>query len=216
MSRITKRVLAGIAASSAALLVFGFVLFAATVTRFRDGVPAAADGIVVLTGGELRVAEGARLLGLGKGRRLLISGVNPRTGRHDLHRLTGLPDAQFDCCVDLGYIARDTVGNASETKAWAESHHYATLIVVTSSYHMPRGLAELQIEMPGIRLIPHPVTPRSMRQGAWWLNAFSTRVLLAEYVKYLPAALRLAAVRLVRTVDDDALAGRPAAINGKI
>lgn len=216
MSSTNKRVLAGTAAAAMALLMFGFVLFATAVTREHDSLIGNADGIVVLTGGELRVAEGARLLSLGKAPRLLISGVNPRTSRHDLHRLTKLTDAQFNCCVDLGYIAQDTVGNASETKAWVDRRRLTKLIVVTSSYHMPRGLAELAIEMPGVTLVPHPVTPRSMRQGAWWLNAFSTRVLLSEYVKFLPAAARLAAARLVRPNDDSSVAGRPAMLNGKI
>jgi hypothetical protein len=38
-----------------------------------------ADGIVVLTGGNSRVAEALELLAAGRGKRLLISGVNPGT-----------------------------------------------------------------------------------------------------------------------------------------
>lgn len=195
--------------------MFGFVLFANAVTRDHDPLPRAADGIVVLTGGELRIAEGARLLARGLGRRMLISGVNQRTSRQDLVRITRLGEAQFDCCVDLGYDAQDTAGNASETKVWAERQRFATLIVVTSSYHMPRGLAELAIEMPQIRLIPHPVTPRSMRNEAWWLHPMTMRVLVAEYVKFLPSAARLTAARLMRPFDASSLAGVAAIFNGR-
>lgn len=204
------------AAATAALAVFGFVLFANAVTRDHDHDEREADGIVVLTGGELRIVEGARLLQRGLGRRMLISGVNQRTSRHDLERISGLGEAQFDCCVDLGYLAQDTVGNANETRAWAERHHFSKLIVVTSSYHMPRGLAELAIEMPRVRLIPHPVTPRSIRHHAWWLHLTTTRVLISEYVKFLPAAARLTAARLMRPFEANSLAGVADILNGRI
>lgn len=202
------RGLAVAAAAIAATIVFGFVLFATAVMRDEPQPEQRADGIVVLTGGELRIAEGARLLAKGWGRRLLISGVNPKTSRHDVVRITGLGEAQFDCCVDLGYWAQDTVGNADETKVWAEQHQFASLIVVTSSYHMPRSLAELSIELPRTRLIAHPVTPRSLRHHAWWLHLATTRVLLSEYVKFLPTAARLTAARLPWPFGTTSHAGR--------
>ncbi len=185
------------AAASTAVVVFGFVLFATAVTRDRVDPDLRADGIVVLTGGELRIAEGARLLARGKARRMLISGVNPRTSRHDLMRLSGLSEAQFNCCVDLGYGALDTIGNATETRIWAEQRQFSSVIVVTSSYHMPRGLAELALEMPRVQLVPHAVVPPSIRHTGWWLHLTTTRVLLGEYVKFLPAAARLTVSRLV-------------------
>lgn len=193
-------------AAAAALAIFGFVLFATAVTRDAPQPEDKADGIVVLTGGDLRVAEGARLLAAGYGKRLLISGVNPRTGRQDVLRLTGLGEAQFDCCVDLGYGAQDTVGNANEARIWTEQQRFSSLIVVTSSYHMPRGLAELAIQMPRLRLIPHAVTPRGLRTRAWWLHFATTRVLLSEYVKLLPAMARLAVTRLARPFEASSLA----------
>ena len=65
-----------------------------------------------------------------------------------LQRLSGLDEEKFNCCVDLGYAALDTIGNADETRRWAEALHYDSLIVVTASYHMPRSLAELARAMP--------------------------------------------------------------------
>lgn len=189
------------AATLAAIAVFGFVIFATRVTRSGELGEIRADGIVVLTGGELRIAEGARLLSTGSGQRMLISGVNPRTSREDIIGISHLDRARFDCCVDLGYRALDTVGNAAETRAWAERHRFSSLIVVTSSYHMPRGLAELSMEMPGVRLVPRPVTPTSLRTRAWWLHFGTTRVLLAEYVKFLGTAARLTVARFGRPIE---------------
>ncbi len=103
---------------------------------------------MVLTGESRRIAEGARLLNEGRAERMLISGVYRRTGKRALMSISGLPEQKFDCCVDIGYTALDTAGNADEARAWAAQRRYATLIVVTASYHMPRSLAELSLALP--------------------------------------------------------------------
>ncbi len=95
------------------LLVLGFILFASIVTRPPAPNNAYADGIVVLTGEGQRIAEGARLLTEGRAKRMLISGVYRRTGKRALLKITKLPEEKFDCCVDLGYAALDTTGNAA-------------------------------------------------------------------------------------------------------
>lgn len=192
----------------AAGLALGFLAFAAFVMREPEATTAKADGIVVLTGGETRIVEGARLLREGRGDRLLISGVNRHTGRQDLLRLSGLAEPQFSCCVDIGYTALNTVGNADETRLWAEAMNYDTLIVVTSSYHMPRSLAELARRLPNTRLIAHPVQPPGFRDGAWWLRPRTARILASEYLKFLPAAARFAASRVIPDESSMAEAGK--------
>jgi uncharacterized SAM-binding protein YcdF (DUF218 family) len=152
----------------------------------------------VLTGGDLRLLAGAQLLKDGCGQRLLISGVNPQTSHQVLMRLSGLSNRVFASRVDVGYAAHTTIGNASETMAWARAWGYKSLIVVTSSYHMPRSLAELGRAMPDVTLIPHPVVPSKLNPGRWWTDRFTTRVLLAEYVKFLPSAARYGVARVLR------------------
>ncbi len=180
-------------------LVFGFVLFAATVTRDASPSRENADAIVVLTGGEFRIREAGRLLKEGRAARMLITGVNKRTPKKDIRRIVGVDEEMFACCVDLGYEALNTRGNADETRAWARSRKYKSLIVVTSSYHMPRSLAELARELPEAHLVPHRVVPKALQRTAWWLDLKASRLLLGEYVKFLPAAANLA---LARTVGD--------------
>jgi uncharacterized SAM-binding protein YcdF (DUF218 family) len=204
--KFVARALIVIAAIAAATLAFGFVLFATSVMRGPFGGTERADGIVVLTGGDNRIVEGARLLAEGRGKRLLISGVNRRTRREDVQRISGLDLKSFTCCVDLGYEALDTIGNADETRTWANSNGYTSLIVVTSSYHMPRGLAELSLTMPDRELIPHAVTPRSFQVSGWWLHVSTTRILLSEYLKYLPAVARLTAQRMLGWNENRAIA----------
>jgi uncharacterized SAM-binding protein YcdF (DUF218 family) len=203
--RFLSRALVFLCALGAVVLVFGFVLFATSVMRDPVDVTETADGIVVLTGGEARIQAGAKLLREGRGKRLLISGVNRHTTRDDVLRISGLDSKTFVCCVDLGYEALDTVGNADEARTWANSHGYTQLILVTSSYHMPRSLAELALAMPDVRIIPHTVTPRNFPETGWWLHVQTTRLLLSEYLKYLPAAARLATQRVMAWYDGSTL-----------
>lgn len=201
--------LVGLAGAAAWLLVLGFMVFAAGVMRAPEPVKDDADAIVVLTGTESRIREGVRLLREGRGRRLLISGVNRQTTKAELMKLAGLQGTPLEEAVDLGYEALDTIGNADETRIWAEEREFASLIVVTSSYHMPRSMAELRLAMPGKRLISQPVLPKSARPDAWWLHVRTTRVLIAEYLKYLPAAARLTAQQLMsRPLEQGRVAGQ--------
>ncbi|WP_439543160.1 YdcF family protein [Hyphomicrobium sp.] len=191
----SRRAIVGILGLSLFVVGFGFVLFANAVMRQPETRDQRADGIVVLTGGQTRIEEAARLLKDGRGERLLISGVNTKIGRSSLIKISGLDEQTFSCCVDLGYAALNTVGNADETRRWAEAFGYERLIVVTASYHMPRSLAELARAMPNIELLPHPVAPDDLRHKVWWLDPTTTRLLAQEYVKFLPAAIRLAVTR---------------------
>jgi len=196
------------AAAVVAALLLGFVVFASVATRSGepDAGAARADGIVVLTGGGARIGEAARLLRDGRGKRLLISGVNRAINRGQLQRLTALDPRIFECCVDVGYAALNTTGNADETRAWVHSHGYRTVIVVTASYHMPRSIAELQHALPGTQFVPHPVRPPGLEQQRWWLHRTTARVLASEYVKLLSSAARLLAQRFLGTTADPVVA----------
>jgi uncharacterized SAM-binding protein YcdF (DUF218 family) len=213
VDRVMSRLGKALALFSAVVLwaaALGFVLFSANVMRTPVSAAGKADAIVVLTGGQSRIKEGARLLKDGYGARLLISGVNPRTSEADLIRISGLDTKTFDCCVDLGYTALNTIGNASETQTWAKAKNYRSLIVVTSNYHMPRTMVELSRTLPDLRLIPHTVTPEMFDTEAWWLSPVTMRNLVAEYVKFLPSAVRFALHRAVTPFENGSVANAPA------
>ena len=153
-----------------------------------------ADGIVVLTGGADRVTDAMTLLLEGHADRLLITGMNPATTRRDLAR--GMPAARalVACCVDLGYRAENTLGNAHETADWVRARAVRSLIVVTSNYHMPRALAEMAYSLPGVDLQAYPVVADRNRADAWWTDKQRLRLLLEEYVKYVVTRTRQALV----------------------
>lgn len=183
-----------------AALGIGFVVFAnAVLSEAPASQPHKADGIVALTGTQQRISVAADLLARGLAKRLLVTGVNRQATGEEIRRLTQLDQRLFDCCVDLGYEAQNTIGNAEETRAWVQQHGFTSLIVVTSSYHMPRSLVELGRVMPDVELIPYPVAFGQARDGAWWTNPALVRLLVAEYLKFLPSAARYALARLVNS-----------------
>lgn len=182
----------------AALVAFavGFAVFAEGIERQAGTDPGRADAIVALTGGEDRIDVAVRLLARGHGTRLLISGVNPHTSKDALRTEAPAPAELYDCCIDIGRDAQDTIGNASETMAWVETHGFRSLIIVTSSYHMPRTIAELERVLPGVKLVPHPVVTDKLHVDEWWRHAPTARLLFREYLKFIPAAARLAWTRV--------------------
>src|SRR5919198_1118776 len=137
-----------------------------------------------------RVVDAIELLSEGRGKRLLITGVHRATTTAEIARLSPAYGRLIACCVDLDHSARNTVGNAVETKRWANSRGIQSLIVVTSNYHMPRAMTELARQLPDVALIPFPVVPEKFRTEQWWDPA-TARLLLAEYLKYIVAQLRL-------------------------
>jgi uncharacterized SAM-binding protein YcdF (DUF218 family) len=176
-----------------AIIVFfgGFVLFASLIPREEEAFHRSADGIVALTGGASRIADAVELLTAGLGQRLLISGVNPSTTPAELIRLNPELEKLFACCVDLGLEALNTTGNAMEIARWTREHRFRSIIVVTSAWHMPRALVELDRELAGVEIIPRAVVSERMRDEPWWTNPQTVRLLLVEYVKYLATYARV-------------------------
>jgi uncharacterized SAM-binding protein YcdF (DUF218 family) len=170
-----------------------------------------SDAIVVLTGGAARMGTALRLLNEGKAERLLVSGVAQTATKVSLMQAVAptMPDAAqsstspassngqgidlqllFECCVDLGFEADDTAGNAAEAASWAAARGYTSLRVVTANYHMPRALVEFGRYLPGLTILPHPVRSDAMRVEDWWQRRTATVFLLGEYSKYTAALLR--------------------------
>lgn len=155
-----------------------------------------ADGIVVLTGGGgARISAGMLLFEHGVGTRMLVSGVHRGTTKADIVKLWTGDTARFDCCVDLGWTARSTEGNAVEIAEWTHKHGYRRLIVVTTDNHMPRAMVEIRARLPDTELAPYPVRSDAAPEEGWMRSATAWRVLATEYTKYLVAEARTRIIR---------------------
>ncbi len=170
--------------------VAGLFAFAGRVQRSTPSPePTAADGIVALTGANSneRIAAAVQLLADHKGRRVLVSGVNREVSREQLRVASGSVRRLYDCCVDLGFTAADTVGNARETAEWAKAMRFQSLTVVTSDYHMPRAMLELRavLRPPAIHLQLYAVPTQALKTRHWWRSPGAARLMVVEYSKYL-------------------------------
>jgi uncharacterized SAM-binding protein YcdF (DUF218 family) len=175
----------------AILLLIGFFGFVWLLPERQIVLDDSADGIVVLTGGTARISDALQLLATGRGKRLLITGVNPDTTTTDIAREVVNYNKLLACCVDLDYSARNTYGNAVQARRWAIAHGFRSLIVVTSAYHMPRALAELAHQLPDAALIAFPVVSGRLRIEPWWSSGDTAKLVLSEYLKYLAAKVRM-------------------------
>lgn len=156
-----------------------------------DTAPAAgkpADAIVVLTGGSKRLDEGFALLEKHMGKKLFISGVYHGVEvKQLLDKLK--KSSSLDCCVELGFEAADTQGNAKETVKWLREQKYTSFYLVTANYHMARARLNFEAYAPDLTLIPYPVNPEGLERQAWWKDAQFREVILLEYSKYLVTRL---------------------------
>lgn len=181
--------LAGLALSAAVVLNIGFLVFIDGLSRQETEFGQPVDGISALTGGADRIVDALAVLQEGRAKRLLISGVNTQTSVAALVRKSGHAHL-FECCIDIGRGALNTVGNAIETADWARRNDYRSLILVTSNYHMPRAMVELRRHLKNVQIIAHPVISESVRIESWWREPALFRLLYLEYLKYLAAEAR--------------------------
>ncbi len=180
--RVPSRRLLAVPLVLAALWLAGFAWFVRAGER-AAALPPHADAIVVLTGAPGRIEAALHLLSEGRADRLLISGVGAG-GFAELARRAGVPDPTLAARTTLGRAAHSTYGNALETADWVHQFGVRTLIVVTSSYHMPRALAELCRALPDTQLLAVPVAA----DNASW------RLLAVEFNKYLAVRSGLGAL----------------------
>ncbi len=181
---------------SAALVVAipwlgGLVWYASLIPRPGPPSPVKSEAIVVLTGGTDRMAAGLRLLEGGFAGKLFVSGVYHRVEVNELLRVAKMNPGELECCIELGYSADNTAGNARETAAWMAKEGFGSLRLVTASYHMPRSLLEFRRAMPELEIVVHPVFPERFKHDEWWLWPGSTTLIVSEYGKYLMALVRI-------------------------
>jgi uncharacterized SAM-binding protein YcdF (DUF218 family) len=166
-------------ARAASLLILayalGFVLFAFTLGKPASATAAPTTAAVVLTGGPGRIEHSMTVLRTGKAKRLLIAGADPSVTKADLSRRLRGERKLIKCCVDLGSESVDTRSNAEEASRWLASHHFDSVRLITSDWHMRRARYEFRKVLGNkVRVVPDAV-----RSEPRFLTLFG------EYNKYV-------------------------------
>jgi uncharacterized SAM-binding protein YcdF (DUF218 family) len=185
IKQATKLLVACVAVFCISLFSAGLYQFAAHASKEASlNTLPMADAIVVLTGEEDRIHSAVELLKAKNGKRLLISGVSNSVSDDTILKTYAPKTTNAFCCIDLDRMALDTQGNAVHTADWAKKHGFKKVIIVTSSYHMPRSLDHLQRTMRGIELIPAQIISKDM-QGKSALSIMINPKVIVEYAKFL-------------------------------
>ena len=183
-------------------LVLVFSLWLICFLRFFSSIPlinsmgqSKADAIIVLTGGEKRLAAGFDLLVADSSNLLFVSGVNASVKLSDIQRIAqdqgiALDEKYIECCVKLGYSAFNTRGNATESAEWIAKNRIRSIFLVTSNYHINRSLLEFRLIMPDLKIHEYPVVLNNVMLEEWWRHPSSMRLLVTEYHKFMYTAAK--------------------------
>lgn len=134
----------------------GFILFAVTLPKPAEG-PAGLSGpsgappasaVIVLTGGEGRIARGLEVLRRGWAAQMLVSGVDPEVRANEFAARYRVAGPLMQCCITLGRESVDTRSNAQEARRWVEARRITAVRLVTSDWHMRRAEWELRRVLP--------------------------------------------------------------------
>ena len=180
--KLCKTILGYVFVLAATFWAIGFVVFICVAISMKYRTLQPTDAIIAWTGGSDRIKEAIRLLQEEKAPRLFISGVNENvTGYHFLKEAP----AELQEKIELGYQAKTTHMNALETAEWAGQNKISSIILVTSFYHMPRSLLEMQRMLPQLKMTPYAVFPKSFGQDTTWIHTRYAWQLFLEYHKFL-------------------------------
>ena len=118
---------------------------------------------------------------------MLISGVHKEVSKQKL-----FPDVEDNILdkITLGYMALNTKGNAKEVNDWIKEKNIQSILLVTSFYHMPRSIFEIQQLNKEIQIAPLPVFPKSFKNSVDWIKTRYAWLLFIEYHKVIYTRLK--------------------------
>ena len=134
----------------------GFVWFFATLPGPAGDIE--TDAVIVPTGAAGRIQRGLEVLDKGWADRMLVSGVDLEVRPDEFAAEFGVSRRRMNCCVELGFAAVDTRGNAEEIAKWVKERGVSSLRLVTSDWHMRRVAGELSRTLPStVKVVPDAV-----------------------------------------------------------
>ena len=141
------------------------------------------DAAVVLTGDKYRINKGLELIKEDIVNKLLISGVNKDINKYQIAKQYINFKELFNCCIEIENKSRNTFENARESYLWMKNNNFKSLIIISSSYHLPRTKLEFSrfIKEENIFFL----------SSDNFLKNISFKKLFIEYIKYIRTNLSL-------------------------
>jgi uncharacterized SAM-binding protein YcdF (DUF218 family) len=154
-----------------------------------------ADLIIVFPGGTNRIAEGHSLAKEGYAPNLLIIGQTERSFKKLVDRLGALPSVNLIANDN----SRSTFEDANIAKRIICSNRFRSVVLVTSSYHMPRSLFLLKTFLLdadlNVDLQYYPVEPSAVGDYSQDL-----RIYVNEMIKFWGSTAEMAGWKITHTL----------------
>lgn len=154
------------------------------------------DAITVLAGSSGRLQQGYDLLNRDKARYLLIIGANPRSRSRDiLASFSPVPGRQISLQPDQVIIenqSHNTLTNILALRDLCRQHHFHSLLIVTSTFHVKRAYHLCQKILPPQLEVYYQTIPPKSGTNDEADQKVPTTLRMKEFIKYLNARLQLA------------------------
>jgi uncharacterized SAM-binding protein YcdF (DUF218 family) len=165
--------------------LLGFIYFIGQVQAADRARPRRADAIVVFSGEPKRVEVSTHLLARGFARHLIIVGQD---NGDEIARMRAANKALFACCVKIDQRSVNTAEDAKLAKDLLRKTRVRSLILVTSSFHMPRAKRELTRQVPEMRIFPVGIADDFYRIGDIVKSPEVGSAFLSQYLLYVSSA----------------------------
>ena len=141
-------------------------------------------GIVVLTGGKMRIERGMEILQKGYAEKMFISGVFMPSEIETKFRIEKSKKDLLDCCINFGAEAKNTIENAVEVNQWlSDNSEIIKIILITSYYHLPRSILMFEKKIDrNLKVFPVPAVEKV---NLLEQPIFHIKLITSEYFKVI-------------------------------
>ena len=141
-------------------------------------------GIVVLTGGKMRIERGMEILQKGYAEKMFISGVFMPSEIETKFRIEKSKKDLLDCCINFGAEAKNTIENAVEVNQWlSDNSEIIKIILITSYYHLPRSILMFEKKIDrNLEVFPVPAVEKV---NLFEQPIFHIKLITSEYFKVI-------------------------------
>ena len=141
-------------------------------------------GVIVLTGGKMRIEKGMEIMQKGYADKMFISGVFMPSEIQMKFKIEKTKKDLLECCISFGEEAKNTIENAGEADQWLRKNPEITkVILITSYYHLPRSILIFEKKLwsnPEIYAVPAVEKVNLLEQPL-----FHLRLVSSEYFKVI-------------------------------